>query len=86
MGDSTLGMALHGFHPSVFIPIEHHPAVQKFLEWIQLEYFLLYRARPIDAPILHMLCTDEKCLIESRPRFGCRKAARHGIKQRFFGL
>jgi acyl-CoA synthetase (AMP-forming)/AMP-acid ligase II/thioesterase domain-containing protein len=57
--------------------------IQRFLKWAQQDYFPFYRAKPLDAPILHFLCTDEPQLIDIVTRFGWRKVARNGIEERY---
>ena len=67
-------------------PIENAPGVRWFLNWAQLDYFPFYRARPIDAPILHFLCTDEPEMIDIVTRFGWRKIALRGVDERLVPL
>jgi oxalate---CoA ligase len=69
-----------------FVPFEHGAAVQRFLCWAQHNQLPLYRARPIDAPILHFLCENEPRLFDSAARFGWRKMARRGIDERLVPL
>lgn len=66
----------------LFAPSQRLPIVQWFLRWAQADYFPFYRARPIDAPILHFLCSDEPEMIDVVTRFGWRKVARGGIEER----
>ena len=66
----------------LLVPIENAQVVQKFLHWAQLEYFPFYRRLPIDAPILHFLCSDEPAMVDIVTRFGWRKMARRGIDER----
>jgi len=65
---------------SLLAPIENITAVQRLLEWPQVDYFPFYRARPIDAPILHFICTG------TVSRFGWRTMARRGIDERLVAL
>jgi acyl-coenzyme A synthetase/AMP-(fatty) acid ligase/thioesterase domain-containing protein len=67
----------------IMVAFEHLPAIRLFLHWLQFDYFPFYRARPIDAPIIHFLCTDEPHIIENVSRFGWRSMARRGIDERF---
>jgi thioesterase domain-containing protein/acyl carrier protein len=57
--------------------------VHWFLKWAQRDYFPFYRSKPLDAPILHFLCTDEPQMIDIVTRFGWRKVAQSGIEERF---
>jgi hypothetical protein len=66
--------------------VQNVRAVQRFLSWLQYDYFPFYRARPIDAPVLHILCTDEPRIIEAMSRFGWRAMARRGIEEHFVAL
>ncbi len=67
----------------LFVPFAHFRAVQRILRWAQYDYFPFYKARPIDAPILHFLCTDEPRRIDSASRLGWRKVARRGLEEQF---
>jgi acyl-CoA synthetase (AMP-forming)/AMP-acid ligase II/thioesterase domain-containing protein len=66
----------------LFVPMENAPVVQWFLHWAQLDYFPFYRPRPIEAPILHFLCSDEPAMVDIVTRFGWRKMAHRGIDER----
>jgi oxalate---CoA ligase len=70
----------------LLVPIENAPGVQRFIHWTQLDNFPLYRSHPIEAPILHFLCTDEPEMIDVVTRFGWRKMARRGIEERLVPL
>ncbi len=70
----------------LFVPIENTPLVQRFLHWAQLDYFPFYRPRPINAPILHFLCSDEPEMADIITRFGWRKMAHSGIDERVVPL
>ena len=66
---------------SLLVSIESAPGVERFIYWAQLDNFPFYRPRPINAPILHFLCTDEPEMIDIVTRFGWRKVARRGIEE-----
>lgn len=67
----------------LLVPIEHLAPVQGLLEWARFEQFPLFKARPIDAPFLHILCTDEPDAIEAFARFGWRRIAQRGVEEHF---
>lgn len=71
---------------SLLVPIEHLALIQWILTWAQFENFPLYKARVIDAPLLHFLCMDEPSLIDSASRFGWRRIAGRGLEERFVPL
>jgi oxalate---CoA ligase len=62
--------------------VERAPLLAPFLRWAQAA-FPLYTARPVPAPILHYMCTDEPHMIQNYSRLGWRKAAQGGIEERF---
>ncbi len=70
----------------ILAPIENAPGVQDFIHWAQLDNFPLYRPHPIEAPILHFLCTEEPEMIDVVTRFGWRRMARQGIEERHVPL
>jgi acyl-CoA synthetase (AMP-forming)/AMP-acid ligase II/acyl carrier protein len=68
------------------IPFERVPGVQRFLQWAQVDYFPFYKARPLDAPILHFLSTEERAGFEGVARFGWRRVARRGVDERYLPM
>jgi oxalate---CoA ligase len=70
----------------LLVRVEKRPLIQRFLHWAQFGNFPSYLPRPIDAQVLHFLCTDEPRVIESMARFGWRKVARRGIEEQFLPL
>jgi acyl-CoA synthetase (AMP-forming)/AMP-acid ligase II/thioesterase domain-containing protein len=70
----------------LLVPFENSTGIRKFMKWAQADYFPFYRPRPIDAPILHILCSDEPEQIDVVTRFGWRKMASRGIDERFVPL
>lgn len=70
----------------LLVPIENAPIVQRILYWAQLENFPFYQPHPIEAPVLHFLCTDEPEMADIVTRFGWRKMARRGIDERLVPL
>jgi surfactin synthase thioesterase subunit len=67
----------------LLVSIESFPGFTRFLRWTQIDDFPIYRARLLDAPILHFLCADEPHIIQSASRFGWRAVAHRGIDERF---
>jgi acyl-CoA synthetase (AMP-forming)/AMP-acid ligase II/thioesterase domain-containing protein/acyl carrier protein len=65
---------------------EHFSAVQAILEWTRFDLFPLYKVHPVDAPILHVLCSDEPSVVDSYSRFGWRRMARRGIEEHYVPL
>jgi acyl-CoA synthetase (AMP-forming)/AMP-acid ligase II/thioesterase domain-containing protein/acyl carrier protein len=63
-------------------PLEKYRLIQRLLETSTREYFPVYRARPIDVPILHFLCAEELDDFMASSRLGWRNVARHGIEER----
>lgn len=70
----------------LLVPVEDASGVHRFIQWAQADYFPFYRSRPIDAPILHILCTEEPEMIDVVTRFGWRKMASRGIDERYVPL
>jgi oxalate---CoA ligase len=66
----------------LLISVENAPGVKGFINWAQLDNFPFYQPRPIEAPILHFLCTDEPEMIDIVTRYGWRRMARRGIDER----
>jgi hypothetical protein len=56
--------------------------VERYIQWAQRDNFPFFQRRPIEAPILHFLCTDEPEMVDVVTRFGWRKFARRGIDER----
>ena len=67
----------------LFVPVEQVAAVRAILEWARFEEFPLYKARPLDAPFLHILCMEEPDALGSAARFGWRRIAQRGIEEHF---
>ncbi len=70
----------------LLVPIEHVPITQRVLQWAQFNNYPLYRALPIDAPILHFLALDEPHMFQRVSRLGWRAVARRGVDERFLSL
>jgi len=70
----------------ILLPVEHVPFVQRIIQWGQDEYFPYYKARPVDAPLLHILSTIDSLNIHSDPRLGWRSIARGGFEERHLTL
>lgn len=70
----------------LLVPVENTSAIQAILDWSRADLFPLYKARPIDALILHFLCRDEPSVIGSASRLGWRRVARRGIEEHFVPL
>lgn len=73
------------------VPIENTAMVRRLLQWSQSDNCPLYKVRPLDAPFLHILSTEEPGENEDREfdpnsRFGWRSIARGGIEERFVAL
>lgn len=65
---------------------EHTRPIKWLFKRAQEGYLPFYEAGPIDAPILHFLCTDERNIIDSSSRFGWRAVAQRGIEEQFLAL
>jgi oxalate---CoA ligase len=70
----------------LFVPFERVRVIQRFFHWTQTNYFPFYKARPISAPILHLLTLEEHEGFDGEARFGWRRVARRGIDERFLPL
>jgi acyl carrier protein len=70
----------------ILAKFENTTGAQRFLQWAQLDNFPIFQPRPIEAPILHFLCTDEPEMIDIVTRYGWRKMARRGIDERLVPL
>jgi oxalate---CoA ligase len=67
----------------LLVPVERRALVQWFLRKAQKGNLPFYKATPIEAPVLHFLCTDETNVIDRESRFGWRAMARKGITEEF---
>jgi thioesterase domain-containing protein len=70
----------------LLVPVERFAIVQWFLREALKGNLPFYKATPINAPILHFLCTNEPNLIDRESRFGWRKMARIGIEEEFLAF
>jgi len=70
----------------VLVPFEQTSAVQWLLEWMEADFLAPYRPRPLDVPIVHILCEDEPRMIWAYARFGWRRIARRGIEEHVMPL
>jgi acyl-CoA synthetase (AMP-forming)/AMP-acid ligase II/thioesterase domain-containing protein len=68
--------------------VENAAIVRRMLNWVEGENMPLYKVRPLDAPFLHILSTDD--LIENDlrdffpiSRFGWRRVALRGIAEKY---
>jgi acyl-CoA synthetase (AMP-forming)/AMP-acid ligase II/acyl carrier protein len=64
-------------------PVQHAAIVQWFLRRAQEGNLPLYKARPIEAPILHFLCAHEPNVIGRDSRLGWRAMALSGIEEQY---
>ena len=69
-------------------PIENAAIARRIVGGSEIDGLPLYKATPVDAPLLHILSTDEPYADQPRPfdpisRFGWRRFARRGIEERF---
>ena len=80
----VVGAALTLFR-RLLVPFEQTSAL-RLLDWLQWGAVLLYKARPLDVPILHILCEDEPRTIWAHARFGWRRNARRGVEEHVLPL
>lgn len=66
-------------------PLERISLLQKLISWAQAGNLPFYRARTIEAPILHFLCADEPRAEVVEMRSGWREVAHRGIVERQVG-
>lgn len=74
------GSALNPFR-RLLVPFEQTSAVQWLLDWMASDYVSPYKPRPLDAPMLHIMCADEPSVVDSYARFGWRRIARRGVEE-----
>ncbi|HTB98141.1 MAG TPA: AMP-binding protein [Terracidiphilus sp.] len=67
-------------------PATRQPWVMKFLHQAEKDYFPFYKARAIDVPILHFICTDTPSAVDQAALLGWRQMARCGIEEKFVPL
>jgi oxalate---CoA ligase len=65
----------------LLVPLQKVAAFRRFMRWVQIDDFPVYRATPLDVPILHFLCADEPHMIQRESRYGWRKMATRGIHE-----
>jgi acyl-CoA synthetase (AMP-forming)/AMP-acid ligase II/acyl carrier protein len=65
------------------VPVERFATVKWLLRQILKGNLPFYEAHPIDAPILHFLCTNESNVIDRTSRFGWRAMACGGIEEQY---
>ena len=66
------------------VPIENAPTFRRMMQWTEDDDYPVYRVRPLDAPLLHILSEDEPRSLDaigSAARFGWRAYARRGIEE-----
>jgi hypothetical protein len=67
----------------ILVRVENFAVIRGILEWAGFNDFPLYKVHKVDAPFLHILCTDEPDMIDNASRFGWRRVAQRGIEERF---
>lgn len=60
--------------------------MQEMLRNTEEGYFPLYRAKPIEVPVLHFLCNDEPSALQAESRLGWRTFALKGIDEQVLPL
>ncbi|MGO8760093.1 MAG: AMP-binding protein [Terracidiphilus sp.] len=65
----------------LLVPVAQRAIVKSLLSRIERGNLPFYKPRPIDAPILHFVCSNEPNLIDGASRFGWRSMARRGIQE-----
>jgi oxalate---CoA ligase len=72
-------------------PIENAAVARRIVDWSEIDGFPLYKATPVDVPLLHILSTDlpgkdQPRQFDPASRLRWRPLARRGIEERFIPL
>lgn len=73
---------LRGF----LVPLQRFSVVQRMIQWFHFVHFPLYRPRPINVPLLHILSADEPKSLDGfncGSRFRWRSLVRDGFEVKF---